>query len=128
VALLVLAHSLPACSRGSVRLVKFTPEGGRYTALVNGILRLVNDDDVRAYAQRAWHVLTELERDHWARELSEHGPLATLEASQALWAHMRRVRPDWPTETDRSADLAHHVVLKQAIDRAARAFTAAARR
>jgi hypothetical protein len=43
---------------------------------VNGILRLVNDDDIRAYAQRAWHVLTELERDHWARELSEHGPLS----------------------------------------------------
>jgi hypothetical protein len=59
-------------------------------------------DDVRAYAQRAWHVLTELEHAHWARELSEHGPLSTLEASQALWTHMRRVRPDWPTEADRA--------------------------
>jgi hypothetical protein len=85
-------------------------------------------DDVRAYAQRAWHVLTELEHAHWARELSEHGPLSTLEASQALWTHMRRVRPDWPTEADRRADLAHHVVVKQAMDRAARAFAAAARR
>jgi hypothetical protein len=85
-------------------------------------------DDVRAYAQRAWHVLTKLEQDHWARELSEHGPLSTLEASQALWTHMRHVRPDWPTEEDRRADLAHHVVVKRSIDRAARAVAAAARR
>jgi len=50
------------------------------------------------------------------------------EASQALWAHMRSIRPDWPTETDRSADLAHRVALKQAIDRTAGAFLAATRR
>jgi hypothetical protein len=41
---------------------------------------------------------------------------------------MRRVRPDWPTPADRREDLAHHVALKQAIDRAAGAFLAAARR
>lgn len=94
----------------------------------NGILALVHPDDLRAYAQRPWHVLAALETDHWARELVTRGPLATLEASQALWAHMRRVRPDWPTEADRDADLAHHVALKQAIDRAAGVFLAAARR
>lgn len=88
----------------------------------------MHPDDLRAYARRAWHVLEALEQDHWARELVARGPAATLEASQALWAHMRRVRPDWPTEADRGADLAHHVVLKQAIDRAASAFLAAARR
>lgn len=85
-------------------------------------------DDVRAYAQRAWHLLADLEQDHWAHELAEHGPLSTLEASQALWTHMRRVRPDWPTEEDRRADLAHHIALKQALDRAASAVAAAARR
>lgn len=83
--------------------------------------------DLRAYAQRPWDVLAALEQDHWAHELVARGPLATLAASQALWAHMRRVRPDWPTEADRRADLAHHVVLKQAIDRAAGAFLATAR-
>ncbi|MGH7266516.1 MAG: hypothetical protein ACREMB_16965 [Candidatus Rokuibacteriota bacterium] len=85
-------------------------------------------DDIRAYARRAWDVLAALEQDHWAGELAARGPLATFEASQALWVHMRGVRPDWPTEVDRRADLAHHVALKQAIDRAAGAFLAAARR
>jgi hypothetical protein len=88
----------------------------------------VHPDDLRAYARRPWHLLEALEQEHWARELATRGPLATLEASQALWAHMRRVRPDWPTEADRAADLAHHRALKQAIDRAAGAFLAAARR
>jgi hypothetical protein len=87
----------------------------------------VDPDHLRAYAQRAWQLLDALEHEHWARELGARGPGATLEASQALWAHMRRVRPDWPTEADRRADLAHHVALKQAIDRAAGAFLAAAR-
>ena len=88
----------------------------------------MHPDDLRAYAQRGWHVLTALEQDHWARELAARGPLATLEASQALWAHMRRVRSDWPTAEDRRADLVHHTALKQAMDRAAGAFLAAAGR
>ena len=105
--------------------------------VATGILSRVTDDDVRirvtdanvrAYAKRAWRVLTDLERDHWARELSNQGPLSTLRASQALWIHMRAVRPDWPTEADRRADLAHHVALKRAIDGAARAFAATTRR
>jgi len=88
----------------------------------------VHPDDLRAYARRPWRLLAELDLDHWARELAARGPLATLEASQALWVHMRSVRPDWPTETDRRADLADHVALKQAIGRASGAFIATARR
>jgi len=87
----------------------------------------VNADDVRAYARRPWKVLKELEQEHWAREFAER-PLSTFEASEALILHMRDMRPDWPTEEDRHADLAHHIALKQAIDRAASVFTAASGR
>ena len=85
-------------------------------------------EDLRAYAQRAWHVAETLKQEHWAREVAERGPLATFEASQALREHMRALRPDWPSPDERRADLAHHVALKQLIDRAAGAFLAAARR
>jgi hypothetical protein len=88
----------------------------------------VHADDVRAYAGRPWHLLAELDLDHWGRELAERGPGSVLEASQALWTHMRLVRPDWPTDMERRADLAHHLALKHAIDRAAGAFLAAAGR
>ena len=84
-------------------------------------------EDLRAYAQRAWHAAETLKQEDWAREVAERGPLATFEASQALWEHMRFLRPDWPPE-ERRADLAHHVALKQLIDRAAGAFVAAAHR
>ena len=87
----------------------------------------MHDADVRAYAHRPWLAAEALKRQHWARELSGN-PLATFEASQALWVHMRRINPEWPTEAERREDLAHHVALKRAIDRAAGVFLAAAGR
>jgi hypothetical protein len=85
-------------------------------------------EHLRAYAQRAWHVAGALEPDHWAREIAQRGPLATFEASQALWKHMRALRPDWPSDEERRHDLAGHIALKRLIDGAAGAFLAAAHR
>ena len=84
----------------------------------------MRDDDLRAYAHRPWSRAEALKQAHRARELS-HNPLATFEASQALWIHMRQINPDWPTEAERQEDLAHHIALKRMIDRAAGVFLAA---
>jgi len=84
-------------------------------------------EDVRAYAQRAWKAAETRKQEHWAREYVEHGPQTTFEASQVLWRHMRSLRPDWPSPEERREDLAHHIALKQLIDRAAGAFVAADR-
>lgn len=83
---------------------------------------------MRAFARRAWRAAEASKDEHWAREFALRGPAATLEASAALWQHMRLVRPDWPTDGDRRDDLAHHVALKRAIDRAARVFVGIAPR
>jgi hypothetical protein len=88
----------------------------------------VNPDDLRAYAGRDWRGAEWRKREHWAREIALRGPLATFEASQALWEHMRRLRPDWPPPEERRADLAHHIALKRALDKAAGAFRSAAHR
>lgn len=85
----------------------------------------VRDDDLRAYVRRPWRVAAALKQEYWARELSKD-PLATFEASQALWVHMRTINPGWPTDAERQEDLAHHIALKRAIDRAAGVFVAAA--
>jgi len=90
------------------------------------ILRDMTPEHRRDYAHRAWHVAGALEQDHWAREVAQRGPSATFEASQALWEHMRALRPDWPSDDERCQDLADHVALKRLIDRAASAFLAAA--
>ena len=83
---------------------------------------------MRAFARRDWQAAETLKAEHWAREFALRGPAATLEASAALWQHMRLVRPDWPTDQERRDDLAHHVALKRAIDRAARVFVGIAPR
>ena len=78
--------------------------------------------DLRAYVERGWTAAQALKQQHWAREFRERGPEATVAAALALREHMRLVNPDWPSESDRREDLAHHVALKRAIDGAARAF------
>jgi hypothetical protein len=75
-----------------------------------------------AFVRRPWGSLAALEREHWAREFAHRGPIATLLVSQILWEHMRRVRPDWPSEAMRREDLRHHIAVKSEIDRAARAL------
>src|SRR5262245_5346793 len=111
------------CRRRSV-----SPIGPGVASIILSPMPEPSDADVKAYAARAWHLAAELKQDHWARELAERGPLATFEASQALLEHMRCLRPDWPSEAERSEDLAHHIALKRAIDRAAGAFPSATRR
>lgn len=82
---------------------------------------------VRAYVERDWAGVTADKQEHWVREFAARGPVATVEASQALWRHMRLLHPGWPSAEDRREDLIHHVTLKRALDRAAsvvRALTA----
>jgi hypothetical protein len=76
-------------------------------------------DAIRAFALRDRAEVAAAKENWWAGR----GRAVALRAARALWAHARSVRPDWPTARDRAADLAHHVALKERLDRAARAFT-----
>jgi hypothetical protein len=89
---------------------------------------LVDPRHLRAYAARPWNLVAARKRAFWANARQDRGVLATFEASQALWVHMRRVRPDWPSAAERQADRAHHVALKRALDRAASALGGSAGR
>lgn len=80
--------------------------------------------ELKAYAERDWSALEVSKREYWAREFATRGVEATLEASRALWLHMRMVCPDWPSDDERREDLAHHIALKRTIDRAAHAVRA----
>lgn len=82
----------------------------------------MRDADIREFVNRSRGEVTAAKREHWASLHRTRGPAATVEASQALWQHMRRLRPEWPTARDRAVDLAHHLELKRKIDAASHAF------
>ena len=79
-------------------------------------------DAVQPYVRRPWAVVEAAKQRFWADEYARRGPEATMRAAQALWVHMRSVRPDWPTEAERAEDLRHHGELKHRLDRAGRAL------
>ena len=76
---------------------------------------------MKAYATRPWLGVVAAKQRYWEDELRRRGPQAAFEAAQALWAHMRMLRPDWPSDEERRIDLAHHLELKRALERVARA-------
>jgi hypothetical protein len=79
---------------------------------------MVDPRDVEAYARRPWQRAAAARQRHWQAEV-ERRPLLAFEAAQALWAHMRMLRPDWPSDEERRLDLVHHVELKRALERVA---------
>jgi len=104
------------------------PRENHGQGLEGATLADVDPRDLKAYLEREWAATEALKRAHWAREFAVRGPQATIEAAHALFQHMRLVRPDWPSEDQRREDFAHHVELKERIDRAARAFARLAHR
>lgn len=76
------------------------------------------------YAARDWQIIADQDRLHWVREYRLHGPEVTMRASMALWEHLHRVRPEWPTAQDRQEDLDHHLLLIQMFQRVTDALVA----
>lgn len=79
-------------------------------------------DDIRAFAGRDWFAVEELKRESRARRAREGDCLAGFRAGQALYVHARRIRPDFPNDELRAADLADHVEMKRLLDQASRAI------
>jgi hypothetical protein len=77
---------------------------------------------IRAFAGRNRRAVAALKNEYWVQRFRALGGCETFRIGQALREHARRVRPEWPTEKDRSEDLAHHIECKQQIERAAHAF------
>jgi hypothetical protein len=83
----------------------------------------VNGEEIRAFVDRDRTEVDASRRAHWARRYREEGPTATFAAAQALFVHVRALRPEWPGAEARADDLKHHVRQKALLDRAARALS-----
>jgi hypothetical protein len=73
------------------------------------------------FAGRARQPVAEQKARHWHAS-HEASPLASMLAAHAAFAHARSVT-DFPPPRYLDADLAHHIELKQLIDRASAALT-----
>ncbi|HVH58553.1 MAG TPA: hypothetical protein VM791_19965 [Vicinamibacterales bacterium] len=78
---------------------------------------------VHAYVSRDWAQGEAAERSHWADIYRRDGSRALWSAAQGLFVYMRAIRPEFPDDGMRTEDLAHHVRVKDHLDRAAHAFT-----
>jgi hypothetical protein len=75
------------------------------------------------FARRDWAAVEASKLDHWAEEYKRHGGAPARAAATALLNHVRRMQPAYPTAEDRADDLAHHLFLRERLDRAAGAFS-----
>lgn len=80
-------------------------------------------ESLRRFARRDWEAMAASKTAYWAERLRETGGHPTWDAGQAMLAHARAVRPDFPTEDERRRDLASHVSLRERLDRAAHVLT-----
>jgi hypothetical protein len=82
-------------------------------------------DDVVSFLGRDWAASRRRKNEHWARPRSAK---ARLKAADALWRHMKSLRPEWPTPGDRAADFQHHIRVAHLLEKAACAFPKSTRR
>jgi hypothetical protein len=78
---------------------------------------------VRAFLDRDRERVERAKREHHAERHRSYGGASGMALGQALREHARRVRPDWPTASERADDLAAHIALKRKLDRAVDAFS-----
>lgn len=75
----------------------------------------VDRDDILAFARRDWSQVAAAKAGFWRDQKRELSALEMLALGDELRLHAQRVRPDWPTEADRAADLAVHHRVAEAL-------------
>lgn len=83
----------------------------------------MDPNHLREFAMRDRVSVQQAKAAYWAERFRDQGWSANWRTAQDLATYVRRVRPDFPTERDRDEDLAHHLRLKDLLDRAAHAFS-----
>ncbi|HTA92405.1 MAG TPA: hypothetical protein VK745_22660 [Polyangiaceae bacterium] len=77
-------------------------------------------EQLREFAERARQPVADAKADYW-KAAHAADPLASMAAAHAAFEHARAVA-GFPPRHYLDADLAHHIALKQLIDRASAAL------
>lgn len=79
--------------------------------------------DLRAFANRDWAGAERGKQQFWAERYHREGAAPARAAATALLEHARHLGNAGLTDHERGADLAHHLEVRDRLDRAARAFS-----
>jgi hypothetical protein len=79
-------------------------------------------DDLRAFAHRNWAAAERSKQQYWVERFRRDGPGPARHASTLLLEHARRLGSVLLNGPDRAGDLAHHIALRNRLDRAGRAL------
>jgi hypothetical protein len=79
-------------------------------------------EDVAAFARRQWADPRQ-RLDYWAEQYRIGGPAAARRAASALYDHARSIGSAAFSDESRAQDFAHHLRMREQLDRAARVFT-----
>ena len=82
----------------------------------------MDPEQIKGFVRRDWASAAAAKRAYWRERSAIGGWRVAWDAAQALLMHVRAVRPDFPSERDRSLDLAHHASVRATLDLAAHAF------
>jgi hypothetical protein len=83
----------------------------------------VRPEDLREFAERARGAVTDAKQRYWREVAQREDGLGAFEAGQALYEHAHALG-NFPSKAYLAEDLAHHLRLKELIDRASQAIAA----
>ena len=72
-------------------------------------------DDILAFARRDWAMVAESKTRYWLERKRTLSAAELLAGGDELRRHALAVRPDWPTDAERAADLATHECVTEAL-------------
>lgn len=75
----------------------------------------VDRDDLRQFALRNWAAVADGKARYWAERKGVMSAAEALRLGAELRAYVSSLRPDWPTEAEREADLDTHARVASAL-------------
>lgn len=76
--------------------------------------------DLRGFARRDWELIAQSKEDFWLEQKAAMTPSESIAMAAELNLYVRSIKPDWPNDEERAADLAAHLRLAEIFLQAAR--------
>ena len=77
--------------------------------------RPMTREEILAFAKREWAAVADAKVQYWAERKRSMAAADALAVGEMLRQHARQVKPGWPDQDERTADLAAHAHLSEAL-------------